>query len=229
MKKISLVGLALVAVCAFFALATTSAFAALEYALAEWLNNGLAITATTATDTVGSLKFENSSNKAEILCSGLFVGTVGSDGEDTVTEVFNLSGTKIAELDGSPATGGISCTGDNLCETGSEIWPINLPFLTLLQLDTENNKFYDLVLNNANGVPPAYNVNCKTIIGTVNELCVAVAESGGEVVNVTGGVEPVGKLEPFGACNGTAGVGVIEAVPGGLTTTNSGGPLSASE
>jgi hypothetical protein len=228
MKKISLVGLALVAVCAFGALSAVSAFAALEYTTAQWLVSGVQPTVTLAADGLGEGLFENIKLAGNFLCSGLSEGTIGPAGLATVTAVFNLAGTLIEELDASTATGGLSCVEDNkLCGNGTEVWPVNLPFLTVVVLDTETGLFYALAVKNANGLLPAFKALCLSII-PVELLCEAVELSGAELLNVAAGVEPMGAGEPNGNCGSEAGVALGESDPGGLITST-GGALTVSE
>jgi len=221
MRKIHLVGLLTLAVCAFSAFGASSAFA-LTFALAEWLKNGAALTMTESATTEGELLFENVLNSGAILCSGLFEGNVGINGADEVTKVFNLSGTEIKELDESGATGGVSCTGEKICENGSEIWPVGLPFKTSLELDTETGKFYDLILK------AAYAILCLFLGASIEELCLAFEGSFGEVINGATDVEALGKVEPNGTCNGNAEDGLIEVQGTNLTSLLSG-TLAASE
>jgi hypothetical protein len=229
MKKISLVGLALVAVCAFGALSAVSAFAVLTYETAQWLVAGVQPTAPVAADTLGELLFENTKLVANFLCSGLFEGTVGPAGLATVTAVFNLAGTLIEELDPSTATGGLSCVADgNQCANGTEIWPVNLPFLSVVMLDVETGLFYALVVKNANGLNPAYKILCLVGILSIEQLCEAVELSEAELLNVAGGVEPMGAIAPNGNCASEAGVALVENDPGGLITST-GGALTVSE
>jgi hypothetical protein len=220
MRKIQLLGIALVVVCAFSAFTVASA-SALTLVAAKWLANGAVVNANLAADTLGELLFENVLNGGAILCSGLFEGTVGANGVDNITKVFNLAGTEIPALDETGATGGLSCSGEKTCETGSEIWPVGLPFKTQLDLDTEDGKFYDLVLN------AEYFILCLFFGSSINELCVAAAGTMGEVKNVAGGVEAVGSTEPLGTCNGNTEDGLITAEPNLLTVT--GETLSVSE
>lgn len=226
MRKIQLLGIAaLVVVCAFSALSTASASAA--FTLAEWLVGGAKFTGELVADTLGGLLLENTSSGGAILCSGLFEGTVAENGKDLITMVYNLSGTLIEELDETGATGGISCEGEKICGTGSEVWPLHLPWVTDLELVTTEEKWFDLVLTNANGLLPAYFILCLVGSISVNELCEAANDSGSEVLNVTGGVEPMGLAEPLGKCGSTENVANIEADAGGLITVVGG--LSVSE
>ena len=230
MRKFSLVGLGLVVVCAFSALATTSAFA-LGLTTAQWLVNGAKITTgTLPADTLGELLFEDTELGGAILCSGLFEGTIGTEGQDETTAVFDLEGKLIEELDASSATGGLKCVADEkTCLVNSEIWPVNLPFLTLLKLDTEETETYwDVFDLNEKALMPGYWIRCLTSIVTIEELCEAAEGAIGELLNVTGGVEPMGEVTPLGPCRGIAGIGLISADPGGLITSTAG-TVSVSE
>jgi len=229
MRKFSLVGLGLVVVCAFSALATTSAFA-LGLTTAQWLVNGAKITANLPADTLGELLFEDTELGGAILCSGLFEGTIGAEGQDETTMVFDLENKLIEELDSSAATGGLKCVADEkICLVNSEIWPVNLPFLTLLKLDTEETEtFWDQLDLNANGLMPGYWIRCLTSLVTIEELCEAAVGAIGELLNVAGGVEPMGEITPLGTCRAIAGIGLISADANGLITSSEG-TVSVSE
>ena len=231
MKKIHPVGLMLLAVGAFSAFTSVSAFA-LTFELANWLENGALVAANKAATTEGELLFENVLNSAAFLCSGKFDGTVGANGDEEITEILNLSGVKIAELDEAGATGGFACTNLKLC-TSSEIWPVNLPFKSELMLDTEGG-FYDLILKNAAGRLPAYFLLCTVLGIDATELC-EMAEGAfgafGEVSNAAADVETLGALSPLGTCGGNAEDALTEnnAENVALISLNSGATLAASE
>ena len=199
--------LALVAVGAFSALTASSAFAVLTTALANWLNNGAIVTANTSVTTTGELLFENVLNAAQILCSGIFVGTVGANGVDEVTEVLNLAEEKVGE---AREELGIVCTTEKLCEPNPEIRPDGLPFLSLLLLDTENGLFVDELVLNANNVLPGYLILCEVLKVNVEELCESVEGTFGEVSNATADVEGLNALSPLATCNGNTLDGKIE-------------------
>jgi len=206
----------LVALCAVTGFSATSAFA-LEFTTGQWLVNNARITANQSADTEGELLFENLLNTADILCSGLFEGTIGANGVDEVTKVFSLEPNQkeIPELDPAEAGTGIKCTAVKLCEPNPEIWPVNLPFKTQLDLDTTEEKWFDLILKG--GKPgeglefPAYTILCKVLGVNVEELCEAV-EGFGELSNNAAmtDVESLGAITPEGLCNGNAEDGLIE-------------------
>ena len=203
MKKTQLVGLVLVAVCAFGALTAASAFG-LTFTLAEWLDNAKTLTALTSAVIEGELLFENLLNLARLLCSGIFIGSVGPNGEDEFTEVQSLGKVKIPELDEENASGGLKCTGLNNCEAADpEIWPVNLPWLTELVLDGTEEKFFDLSIGNVVGgvtLFPGYLILCLFLGVDLLELCELVAGSFGEVSNAATDVETLGAVSPESSC-----------------------------
>ena len=221
MRKIHLFTVAVVAMCAFSALVTASASAVLTFEKAEWLSGGVAITEALLADSVGELLFENLLNTADNLCSGLFEGTVGPGGADTVTMVYNLAGTLIEEL-GAAGTG-LLCESMALCEPNTaEIWPTGLPWKTEALLDPSNGLFYQLLENSS------YHIFCLGPFGIAAEELCTTPDANIEVLNVAGGVEPMGAFEPEAECNGNAEEGFVEAVAGGTITLTGGGTLTIS-
>jgi hypothetical protein len=210
MRKIQVLALALVALCAFSSVVAASA-SALATLLAEWLVNGESIKANVGSKTEGELRFENTEKKAGFLCSGIFVGNVGENGLDEVTAVLKLTEVAVPELDAESATEGIECTSiGEICESGSEIWPVNLPFETLLVLQVGEEKFYDTLLENKAKLLPAYWLLCLFLGASIDELCATAAHSFGEVSNAATDVETLGAVSPEGTCSGHAETGLIE-------------------
>jgi hypothetical protein len=217
MKKIQLLGIALVAVCAFSALVTASAFA-LTFALAEWLEGGVAVAATKNVVAEGELLFSNLENGANFLCSGEFDGNVRPNGADEVTQVLDLTLKAIPELDPGVATTGLKCGVDTAgegfvgCKAGTEVWPLNLPWKSELMLDTENGLFYDLAVLNASNLGPGYNILCLLKIGgEAEELCTIVNdETWQQVANVATAVRPLGAVEPESNCGTGTENGLLE-------------------
>ncbi len=222
MRKFQVMLLALVALCAFSALAP-AAFA-LTWGPALWLRNGgVEVANNTAVTTTGGLILRNVLNAAAMLCEGVFDGTVSTGGESEVTAVLTLSGTAIASLDEAGATGGISCVSTgNTCETGSEAWPGGLPWKVHIEQD-ENLNIFRLVLLSK----PIYFILCLVFNISVNELCERPEGAAVEMVNVTGGVEAVGAVSPNGSCGSNAEEGELIADTGNLTAIP-GEVLSAS-
>jgi hypothetical protein len=220
-------GIALVAVCAFSALVTTPAFA-LTFVTAKWLVKVNEAVAGTKTEAIGGFLFHNLENGAEILCEGILDGTVGPNGEDSVTEVLTPGDLVVPELDEETGTEGLKCVkdeGNEDCEEGDiEVWPSGLPFLTVLMLDTENEKFYDLIIN------AGYTILCLVLGFDILELCEAPPNglSWAEVVNLATEAEAKGAAEPEGECDGEEGVAEIVA-ESNLIQAASGASLQVSE
>jgi hypothetical protein len=196
---------------------------ALTFEPALWLDNGSDVLELTSTDQEGGITLENVLNGAAILCEGIFDGSVGPEGESEITSVLLLSGTLLPSLDETGATGGWSCTGVNLCSTGSEEWPLNLPWH--MNLVEDEGVFYDELLTAA-----GYFILCLTILGTVEELCEDPIGSQFEVLNVAGGVEFMGAGSLNGPCgtNANEGKQIVDAGNLMLFTTAGLGPLAAS-
>jgi hypothetical protein len=219
MKKIHVMMLALVAVFAFSA--TVASVASAETTLlAEWLNNGATIPAGThlATVSEGEIILEDEKAGLAVLCSGEFFGTVGNDGEDVVTLVTALKSTADITLENK-----LVCTSDKFCDTGTDILvsPENLPWQTRVVL-MENGTFLDVFF------APTYFTECLVLGIKVSEECTA-AQTGGEVINIVGGVEAKGKPSPNANCTtGGAGAGKIEFVGPNITKLTAGGPLTVS-
>lgn len=219
MRKVCLFGSLVVVVAAFVAFTASSAFA-LSFENSKWLLNGGQITSNQSASAEGEMLFENVLNGGAVLCSGLLEGTVGTEGKDEVTKVFNLSGTEIPELDAASSTGGISCVGVKTCETGSEVWPVGLPFKGQLKLDTETGLFV-----HAAGAGVA--VLCLFLGGSIEELCVAAEGAAAEIANGATDVELLGSVEHKTTCNGNTedGLVTVDAALGSTLT----GTLSVSE
>jgi hypothetical protein len=226
MRKIVRVGLVLVVLLLLDASFSASTYA-LTFTAAKYLVNGAGFVGVLAVEVEGEALLENVLNGASYLCSGRFVGTIEENGTATVERVLNLAGTEISEKD--PAAGGITCTAEKTCEgTGIEVNPVNLPYVSHLELDVEDGKFYLLVGANAKGVLPADAVKCLVLGITINELCEASPESFGEVFNAATDVEGLGASTPLGRCGENSEDGLTEA-EFALATLTGGGTLSVSE
>lgn len=227
-KKVQLFVGALVAVCAFSALVVASA-SALTFETAKWLAAAKTVETSLATETTGGLLFENTgSPKGAILCEGIFIGTVGSAGADTITEVQTAGKVKVTELDTEGGGGGIKCTSLEGCLEEAEAWPVNLPFKTTLMLDTVSGKYFDLVLNGE------YHIRCLALLKIqIEELCIAPPNglSWAEIENLATDVaaSSTNAAEPLSECNGKELVGLLIGDAGNLTFLTSGEALQASE
>jgi hypothetical protein len=237
MKKIHVLGLALVAMLAFSVVAAASASAA----TLQWLAGGKAIASPGLnSETIGQLSLGSTNGaklkiEAIVLCSGIFTGSVGPGGEDMITGVLNLSKEPVTSAKK------LLCSSVKTCEGESEVIPVNLPWLTHLELmGTEAEPLFLDVLEAGNGSTgesgnPGWEVKCKTILATVTEKCTA-ANQGANVVNDMTENDVLGTFEkettPPATCNvGGANTGFVESGSGdelGLSTLNNGEALAVS-
>ncbi|HEY3970080.1 MAG TPA: hypothetical protein VGL79_01665, partial [Solirubrobacteraceae bacterium] len=138
MKKLYFIGLALLAVFAFSSVLVASASAETTL-LAEWLFNGAAVTGTLATEISGEILLEDNKapiiGKSDVSCSGILDGWVDANGLDIVSEVLTLT----TKLPVTLAGAGLLCSAGSGCEAATEVspievWPVGLPWPTLLVL-----------------------------------------------------------------------------------------------
>lgn len=163
MKKIHMVGLALVAVLAFGAMSVASASAA------EWLTlGGAALTKAEAATTKGSLLLHNKKIPAlegggelTVTCAGSFVGTVGPGAADTVTEVLGTKG-EVNEVACE-----VTASTNSICKAGQKVVvkPVHLPWTT--KLITVGTEIFDEATATGN---PGYGVTCVSITNTCTGL-----------------------------------------------------------
>ena len=216
MKTIHMLTLAFAVLFAISTAATTIALAETTL-LAEWLNNGAVIISNLATKSEGEITLEDTKLGLGVLCSYIFVGTVGADGADAVTEVLSLAGAAVS------LTAMLKCETHKFCESGADInvTPENLPWNTRLVL-MENGEFLDVFFN------IGYFTECLVFGVKVSETC-ETAQTGDKIVNVATGVETPGQPSPNANCaSGGTGAGIIEFAPLNVTSLTAGGTLSVS-
>jgi hypothetical protein len=171
MKKAHVVGVAMFAVLLFGVMSVASASAA----TLQWLEDALPIGTASNNDAEGEITLTNLKTaigtKAAVLCSGIFVGSVGPGSQDVITEVLDLAEKPIT------LTARITCTNIEGCPK-PELSPENLPWLTVLELmGTEAEPlFLDKILNGGKG-EPGYTVHCEVIGFPFEETCLGVASS----------------------------------------------------
>lgn len=185
MKNFHVLGLALVAVCAFGVLSAAGA-SALTFLLAEWLASGVGITATLLAEIVGELAFTETLDgiKINVLCSRILDGFIGPDGAGEITEALSLSGIAVS-LTGLSGTA-LACTNSENC--GEPLfWDLELPWLSLLVLmeDGTETFFADLIINETSGDKVGYEVECMSL--GLSDTC-SVTEAAYKVENITEGV-----------------------------------------
>jgi hypothetical protein len=221
MRKIQILGIALVAMFAFSAIVASMASAETTL-LAEWLKSGAAITATTATTSTGTILLEDASANVGVECGGEFVGTVGPDGEDSTTAVLAPGGGNAITLGNL-----LKCTAFKRCESSTTdvlVAPEGLPWATLLQLDEGTGATFSDTTSDVE-----YFVECLVLGIKVSETSTSPGKvQAFEVLNVTGGIEAMGNLIPNSDTTSGPETGEVTFLPGNLTKV-AAGTLEASE
>jgi hypothetical protein len=233
MKKIHILGVALVAIFAFGAVAT-SAFA-LE---STWLSDGEKVAAATEAKITGELALTDLKvpvfGATTVLCSGILDGTIGPGKVDLITDILNLSGTLeealsvLNSLEVAETNSMLNCVADKgACTEGSLAWvtPYGLPWDTEISLS--GTVYLDLLLSEK-GVP-GYEVECENaLVGKVTDRC--QGNTSAVLVNEAGGL-----LSEFnetqsekGNCS-QGGTGEGDLVGDGFITLNNALTLTVSE
>jgi hypothetical protein len=231
MKKLHLLGVALVAVFAFAALTAASA-SAVTFLLAEWLVGGLPITAELNTEATGELELEETilGLKIVALCSGTLLGTIGPNGLDAVSELLSLAGVAIS-LTGLTGTA-LACTNVSNCPEPL-VWAVHLPWESLLELMEEGTEvfFADLLFSSGAG-NPGWEVECMGTT-TTDECTVVegVSNSTSEGNNIDSEFsEAFTELAGLKLANCVTGGNEVGLVTGlGTISLVGGGALTASE
>jgi hypothetical protein len=239
--KVVGVGVALLAMVAFSAIAlVSSATAAITYLLAEWLNNGIGLTSTVLAEAATEVLLEDEKVPAalgaavSINCRGIADGDLGPDGANDFTEMLTTGGGTISStaLSGTP----LSCTKEELCEE-SKIWPVDLPWLSVLELWEEGtlSGFVVLITAPTGKKMVGWYMEC-TILGVKSEDECAASEAVAEAPkNLAEGVEIVSSgtvAGLFGVKSSTCTQSKAEtgvALAKGIMRLPSGGPLAVSE
>jgi hypothetical protein len=221
MRKIQILGIALVAMFAFSAIVASMASAETTL-LAEWLVSGKAVTATTATSSTGTILLEDSKAQIGVECGGEFQGTVGPDGEDTTNTVLGPGGGNAITLGNL-----LKCTSFKGCESSTTdvlVSPEGLPWATLLQLDEGTGATFLDAITGA-----SYFTECLVVGIKVSETCTSPGVQAGELLNATGGVTADGNVTPNANCTvGGTAAGEITFLAGNLTKV-AGSTLEMSE
>jgi hypothetical protein len=176
MKRVNILGFIFLAVVAFCATITPSAFA-----VDEWLANGAAIAAPLAVQTEMELTLIQLEKAAglileEILCSLVMDGTAGPLAADSVESLLNL----VNEIIGGLGEKSLVCEviANNgaviACKnkTPVEFWVDNLPWKTEIELMTKEPFFLDHFFAGGAGKEVGYEFKCEVIGGIIiEELC----------------------------------------------------------
>jgi hypothetical protein len=212
MKKLHLIGLALVAVFAFSALSVTSAFA-LE---STWLVKAAKPAAQVAVDSSGKLLLEDTKGgifgeAVAVECEGTDSGFVGPGPQDLLETV----------------TVGKCTTQSGICGEPSAS-AVNLPWLTSIELI--GAKFYDdIVTEKAEKTTVGYNVICNKIVEDTCEVALARAElTNNETGTVNAIFSGTDANQPVATCSRSkAATGLVFGTD--LNLTVSGEALAVSE
>ncbi len=188
MKHLRLLGVALFAIFAFGAVSAVTA-SAVEFLLAEWLVSGSPVTSTLLVDTEGELTLSETipiiNVKISVLCSGVFDGTIGPTGEDTITELLTLTtGTLV---NSTPLVEpGLLCTNTENCPEPLA-WADNLPWNTLLELMVDGTETFFIDLLFKTGGQVGYHLICMGSSG-LEDLC-SQTEGGSKATNTAEGLD----------------------------------------
>jgi hypothetical protein len=167
MKKIYLLVVASFATALIGVVGVVSASAA----TLQWLAEGKALAVALASETKGELLLESTNGgglgvKVDVLCSGVFDGTVGPGAEDQILELLTLE--KVLTTLEKPL---LNCVVGQNC-TEPEISAANLPWLTRLELmGTEAEPLFLDVIENGGPGNPGWEVTCLILGVTVTEVC----------------------------------------------------------
>jgi hypothetical protein len=222
-KKIHVLGLALVAMFALSAVATSAASAELVYELALWLINGNDVVNPILVVATGDLLFHNLLNGAILHCSGQLEGWIENNSLDLITMVWDLELlVLIVELSTGPS---ISCESLAICEANTGLtWPQGIEpngWVTEVEEDPVG-VFWELVFG------AGYHIECHVVGISFTEDCTAAEGTSAEALNVTGGVEIMGPAEPESNCNGNPLEGEVESETGNLILSVEPGTISIS-
>ena len=171
--------------------------------------------------------------KIDVVCSGVFDGSIGPNGADDITELLELTtGTRITnEL---VETSGILCTNTTNCPEPL-VWAFGLPWLTLTELMVDGTEefFVDLLTSTVAGQAIGYHIVCMG--SGLSDLC-TTTEAVAKLTNEANGTVDGEFSEPFTELAGLklancemAGneKGIVEGL--GFILLTGGGSLAVSE
>ncbi len=219
--------------CAGELLTNDSPWELITFLLAEWLLEGNPIVTPDLVESPGELTLTSLNGAklgvvAEILCTGILVGTVGPESADLITEVLTLGGVAVSS---TPLVGQqAECTNTKNCES-PKVWPVLLPWVTELELlEEDGGPFFINLLLAAGwyaectilGVKSAEECTGESAILTTNEAGGVVGSLFSEEVRELAGLK-LGNCSAGGVETGhVIGSGTIKPVGGGSLTASSG-------
>lgn len=212
---------------------TSSVASALEFLLAEWLRNGAAVASELSVAITGEILLEDTKGilglKSKILCSGIIMGTLTTEGLGTANNVLSLSG---AEVNNSALTEpALECANEENCPEPL-VWPLHFPARgeVVLVVDGASTFFAVLGFSLGTGVP-GFEITCMG--SGITDECTA-AESAVELALEGAALLVLGSeafTELVGLKLGTCSLGGSESAVlegEGVATLEAGGELSAS-
>jgi hypothetical protein len=228
MKKIHVLGLALLTIFLFSSAITTAS----AFAEDEFLFNAEAISGTEEslpTETGGEILIEDMATGLDRLCSFVIDGYVGPGGHTLITKILNLL--KEEELLPGTTIPSVSCLdhseGGVKCVPGAELMEtdiLNLPLLGRIVL--VEGAFVDLIESGGTG-KLTYITLCVELGLEVEVIC--EAEPGATLTNETSGVlvrfEENETMNPPGSCSDS---GKLLIIGEGLMVDTSTGTLTVS-
>jgi len=162
MRRLQLIGAALIAMFAIGVLTAASAFAAPEFLLAEWLVGGNKVETELNIETTGELLLEDNKaplvGKAAVVCSGILDGWVGPNSLDFVSEVLSLSAGAIGSLTSGTR---ITCLSETSCSGTILVNPLGLPWESEVELMVDSGEtFFADLFAKAGGGTFGWEVEC---------------------------------------------------------------------
>jgi hypothetical protein len=159
------------------------AASAVEFLLALWLANGEPVPAALSAESEGELVLRTLNSgglgiRTEILCSGIGLGLISTEGLGYGSEVLTLSGIAVSktQLSGTP----LLCSNSGNC-TEPEVWAsVPVEGDVVLMIDGSETFLVGLIFNGF------WYVQCLVLGVTAAELCEA-AESVGRLTNEANG------------------------------------------
>jgi hypothetical protein len=238
MRKLKVVGVALVALFAIGVVVASSA-SAVTFLLAGFLTTGGVSQPEGAISTTGELLLEDNKvpllGHATILCSGILHGLILGATEPSHIEILSVLSLGNVAINTTPLVEeGLLCTNQANCPEPL-VWAVHLPWLGELELVVDGTEeFFSVLILNSGAGNPGWEVNCMG--ASLTDTCEA-AEGIAKQTNVAGGVE--GEFSeaftllaglPLATCSlGGIGSGVVASEGGaGLTTLDAGGTLTIS-
>ncbi len=162
----------------------------------RWRVDGLEITESLADEVIAELSLKEINvpiiGTVEILCSGIFDGTISTEGNGQITELLSLSGTAISlvGLSGTP----LECVNISKCPSPL-VWAVGLPWATQGAVSVETPEEFEEVIENAK-----FETRCAGVIGEPSDTCTVEALPGSLENMAEGDLLESISIENVGTC-----------------------------